>query len=416
MYRNPSTALSVLGMVLLLSWPMPAIATTTLVGVEEARFAWTPASGPVDEYLVNVSVNGQAMRPYAYVDDTSATIQGRFGDSIVVTVAGVARDGQVRSIGPLSDPSEEVRFVQSSLPDPDPTHASGAELILVNANTGELRVWSMGGLEIVDDRHLVTSPGGEANLGDFNGDGLTDVLWRDETTGALAISITGGGIGVLDPGADWVLGPIGDYDGNGRSDLLMRNPVDAAVSSWLLDGPAIVETIDHDFTISSDWQLRSGDFDGDGTDDLLGWSETGELNLTLIVDGSPTSACEGLSFSRCFTRRAINLGEIGVGWQIAAIGDFDADERDDLLLRNSTGDASSWTFDGVELVYNGPLPALGPEWQAVASVDLDGDGADDLLWRDPSGSIEAWLMDGTEIASLGVITTLGDDWHLANIP
>jgi hypothetical protein len=134
------------------------------------------------------------------------------------------------------------------------------------------------------------------------------------------------------------------------------------------------------------------------------------------VDGSPQWTCDSLVGIRCFLRRSINLGEIGVGWQLGRVGDFDADGRDDLILRSSLGDYSTWTFDGADLVSMASLPSRGLEWQVATIADLDGDGADDLIWRHTNGSLEGWLMDGTSIASLGSITTLGDEWIFAGAP
>jgi hypothetical protein len=404
---------------------MPAVATTTLIGVESATFAWDPAPGPVREYLVLVSFNNEAMQSYAYVSDAQATVHGSFGDSIVVTVAGVSIERRVRSIGPLSEPSEAVRFVEdpdaepTPIPDPTPSpdaNLDGADLILQNTDTGVVRVWSMAGLEILDRQYLVTSPGGDATSGDFNGDGIPDVLWRNETTGVFAIYVTGSGIGVLDPGADWVLGSVGDYNGDGRSDLSMRNELDDSVSTWLLNGAAVTDVIDHQFGFSAAAQIRSGDFDGDGTDDWLVHTAAEKLRLVLLVDGSPPWTCGSSVGVRCFLRQSINLGEIGAGWQLGGVGDFDADGRDDLLLRSSLGDASTWTFDGADLVSMGSLPSRDLEWQLASIADLDGDGADDLIWRHTDGSLEGWLMDGSSITSAGSIGTLGDQWIFASAP
>ncbi len=419
---------------------MPAVATTTLIGVESATFAWDPAPGPVAEYLVRVSFNNEAMQLYAYVSNAQATVHGSFGDSIVVTVAGVSIHRRVRSIGPLSEPSEAVRFVEDPdaeptpipgntptseptpvsepppIPDPTPSpdaNLDGADLILQNTDTGVVRVWSMAGLEILDRQYLVTSPGGDATSGDFNGDGIPDVLWRDETTGAIAVYVTGSGIDVLDPGADWVLGSVGDYNGDGRSDLSMRNELDDAVSTWLLNGAAVIDVIDHQFGFSSAAQLRSGDFDGDGTDDWLVQTSAGELRLVLLVDGSPPWTCGSSVGVRCFVRQSIDLDKIGAGWQLGRVGDFDADGRDDVLLRSSLGDSSTWTFDGADLVSMGSLPSRGLEWQVASIADLDGDGADDLIWRHTDGSLEGWLMDGSSITSAGRFATLGDPWIFA---
>jgi hypothetical protein len=69
-----------------------------------------------------------------------------------------------------------------------------------------------------------------AGLADFNADGAADLLWRNSSTGqvfAHLLSATGatlgGGMLHTEGNLDWQVVATGDYDGDGRSDLLWRN-------------------------------------------------------------------------------------------------------------------------------------------------------------------------------------------------
>src|SRR5947207_6565396 len=74
-------------------------------------------------------------------------------------------------------------------------------------------------------------------------------------------------------------------------------------------------------------------------------------------------------------------------WQVAGIGDFDGDGKDDILWRNSvTGQNYIYFMNGTSI-----LPSEGyirtvadTTWQIVGVGDFDGDGKADILWRNSS--------------------------------
>ena len=67
-------------------------------------------------------------------------------------------------------------------------------------------------------------------IGDFDSDGKSDVLWRHETTGenylypmdGLSIKPSEGYVRTVADSA-WRIVAVGDYDGDGYSDILWRN-------------------------------------------------------------------------------------------------------------------------------------------------------------------------------------------------
>jgi Ca2+-binding RTX toxin-like protein len=77
---------------------------------------------------------------------------------------------------------------------------------------------------------------------DFNGDGLSDVLWRQDTgrvTDWLAQGSSGNFSGNFanadaNAGTDWHIAGTGDFNGDGRSDILWRND-NGDVTNWLGD-------------------------------------------------------------------------------------------------------------------------------------------------------------------------------------
>src|SRR5262249_5130112 len=135
-------------------------------------------------------------------------------------------------------------------------NGDGNRDVLWRNSSGEITLWKMNGTAISGSADLasggaVVRPDASwsvAGIGDFNGDGNSDVLWRN-SSGALAEwlmngstisgsgAITSGGVPVA-PDATWHVVEIGDFNGDGNSDILWRNN-NGALAEWLMNGTAI---------------------------------------------------------------------------------------------------------------------------------------------------------------------------------
>src|SRR5438552_6963626 len=68
-----------------------------------------------------------------------------------------------------------------------------------------------------------------AGSGDFDGDGHSDILWRNTLTGENAIwlmngsSVSSQSFIQAVPDRNWTTVKIGDFDGDGKADILWRN-------------------------------------------------------------------------------------------------------------------------------------------------------------------------------------------------
>lgn len=230
---------------------------------------------------------------------------------------------------------------------------------------------------------------------DFNGDGQSDILWRNDNGGVTSWRSTGSGFApnysrdFFNVPVDWHVAGIGDFNGDGRRDILWRND-DGGVTSWHSNGDSFVPNYVNDYSKPpTDWQVVGvGDFNGDGRDDIL-WRND---------DGGLTSwHSNGDSFAPNYVN---DYSKPPTDWQVAGVGDFDGDGRDDILWRNDDGGLTSWHSNGAgftpNYVYDYSRPPT--DWQVAGVGDFNGDGRDDILWRNENGGLTSWRSAGASFA------------------
>ncbi len=83
-------------------------------------------------------------------------------------------------------------------------------------------------------------------VGDFNGDGTSEVLWYNPSEGRVARGLMLGGaqgtlaeLGTVPPTDGWTIQGVADMDHDGISDIVWRH-VEGAVSTWILNADASV--------------------------------------------------------------------------------------------------------------------------------------------------------------------------------
>ena len=229
-------------------------------------------------------------------------------------------------------------------------------------------------------------------LGDFNGDGRDDILWRHDN--GLTINWLGeadGGFAdnylnsVVNIPTNWQVQGIGDFNGDGRDDILWRNESGLTIN-WLgeADGGFADNYANSVVNIPTNWSVAAvGDFNGDGRDDIL-WREANGLTIDWLgeADGG---------FADNYTNSIVN---IPTNWQIEGVGDFNGDGRDDILWREANGLVVNWLAQangGFADNYTNSVVNIPTTWQVASIGDFNGDGRDDVLWRNDNGLIVDWL-------------------------
>jgi hypothetical protein len=104
-------------------------------------------------------------------------------------------------------------------------------------------------------------------VGDFNGDGRDDILWRSDQ-GSISdwLGAANGAWTVNDANAltgvptNWHVAQIGDFNGDGRDDILWRSDT-GGFSNWLGNaaGGFAVNDANALMTVPTNWQVQASD-------------------------------------------------------------------------------------------------------------------------------------------------------------
>jgi hypothetical protein len=86
---------------------------------------------------------------------------------------------------------------------------------------------------------------------------------------------------------------IGDFDGNGNDDLLFRNSSTGAVSIWFLTNGAVTSTASLG-TVPAAYSVDlTGDFNGDGKSDIV-WTHTSGARSIWFMNGATAASIASL--------------------------------------------------------------------------------------------------------------------------
>jgi hypothetical protein len=253
---------------------------------------------------------------------------------------------------PSAEVSNNAIIVQTGgvLPDERPS------IFWHNTSTGQLKTWHLNGVNVVDTRNV--SIGGisdtrwkVAAIGDLNGDRHSDILWRHDTEGWLAVwFLRGNGVTGTDylsinrvADANWRIGGVGDVNGDGYGDIVWQH-TDGRLAVWYMQGNAVAST------------------------------------AVLSINVGPNSR-----------------------WQIATIGDVNRDGYADIVWQTTDAWLAVWLLRGanVQLTQYLSIPQMpDANWRIEGVLSPDVTGYPALVWRHgANGSVALWYMNAATVVS-----------------
>ena len=280
-----------------------------------------------------------------------------------------------------------------------------SDILWRNAN-GSTDIWNSNGGGGFSAQHLGIVEGSWqiAGTADFNGDGQADILWRNANGDAAIWNSNGGGgftsrdLGIVD--SSWQIAGTDDFNGDGHADILWRN-ANGSTDIWNSNGSGGFSAR-YLGIVDSSWKIAgTADFNDDGYGDILWRNANGDV------------AIWHSNGSGGFT--AQDLGIVDNGWQIAGTGDFNGDGYADILWRNTNGSTDIWNSNGSGGFSAQHLGIVDSGWQIARTGDFNGDGYSDILWRNGNGDTAIWKSNGSgglAAQDLGIVDT---SWKIQTV-
>ena len=203
----------------------------------------------------------------------------------------------------------------------------------------------------------------------------------------------------------------GDFNSDGLPDLIFQDEL-GSLAAWLMEGPTLTSATLLKPSAASDVKYRmaaSGDFNTDGNEDLLFQHKDGTLAVW-YMNGTTLTGADLL--------KPANPGD--ANWRVTSIADLNCDAHADLVFQHADGTLAVWFMDGINLVsatlMNPSQP--GKEWRVAGTSDFNGDEDVDLLFQHDNGALAVWYMSGVSLTSAALLTPSNpgiSEWRVVSV-
>jgi hypothetical protein len=217
--------------------------------------------------------------------------------------------------------------------------------------------------------------------GDFNGDGITDIIIMNASGSYEYTGLASGG---FTPNV-WVRNDLtigntsyipGDFNGDRVTDVIIVNSSGSYEYTGLASGGFTPNVWVRNDLIIGDTSYTPGDFNGDGIEDIMIMNNSGSYEYTGLASGGFTP--------NVWVRNDLTLGNTSY-----TTGDFNGDGATDLIIMNSSGSYEYTGLAGGGFTWNVWVRndlTLGST--SYTTGDFNGDGITDLIIVNSSGSYE----------------------------
>jgi RHS repeat-associated protein len=359
---------------------------------------------------VEIKANGKLQRAYRLAYAVSPTTNR----SMLVKFEQFGSDAQFDATG----------MALAGTPLPAATFGQTAGGLLSNtAVAGPLRTFP-------NDMNGAQEAVSRVRTGDFNGDGKADLLFIEGVNGTFPMKIylaTATGFAAPINGPSLSVGSdhngvlealarvkLGDFNGDGRTDIAIINGFNATQPMSIyfaradgqgfeaaINGPSRWVGNSHDGIMLDCARVLTGDFNGDGKTDLAafdGYSGLKPMKIYLSNGNGFDASIDGPSLSM----PSDNVGT----WELTTrikLGDFNGDGRTDIAIVNGFNSSNYMSIfyarpdgKGFGAAANGPLRWVGGshdpimlDCSRVLTGDFNGDGRTDFLTLDGFGSVSS---------------------------
>ena len=285
----------------------------------------------------------------------------------------------------------------SGLPSVSGAAGGNASSVLFRDNSGNVGAWLMNGSSIAKTAVLGNVPNTWSVIGqrDFNGDGNADILWRD-TSGNVGIWLMNGtsiqSTAVLGnmPTTSSVVATMG-FNTGGYGSILWRDN-QGNLTLWFMNGATLTQSSAIG-NVPLNWTVAGADSLGD-----IFWRNvaTGEVGMWQMYGTVIT--------------KTVDFGVVPLNWTLAGIGDFDGNGSYDILWRDNQGNVGMWLMNGTQITSSTVLGNVPLNWTLAVTGDFNGDGNSDILWKDSSGNVGVWFMNGAKVSSTTIYGNVGTNW------
>jgi hypothetical protein len=241
------------------------------------------------------------------------------------------------------------------------------------------------------------------NVAETNDDAMSDLLWVDEATDRITVTLmrgthvlaTGSPIGTLSDGCCEAV-TAADFNHDGYSDVVWTNPRNGTMHVWLLRGTQLLAAgPDIPGPPGAGWVVgNAADTNGDGLADAVWYNATTNRVAVYLMNGTKLLAA-GPEMP----------GPPGEGWRVTNVSDTNDDAFADIVWDNPKRNTMAvWLMDGTRVLAAGPeIPGPpGEGWSAVTAADFNHDGYSDVIWTNEGrGTMAVWLLRGTQLLAAG---------------